>query len=115
MPLYLDVHEQGEGSREALSDAHQRGLEIQTRLGAKYLTCWYDDQRDAVVYLLAAPTIETARAVHRETHGVSSWHLVELDEGALWRRPPCATEAVRAGGAEAEQEGTSRQGSGTTR
>ena len=41
MPLYLDVHEQGEGSRETVPDAHQRGLERQTTLGAKYLTWWY--------------------------------------------------------------------------
>ena len=96
MPLYLDVHERSEGQRdEALHAAHQQGLDIQRRLGAKYLKCWYDHRSETVQYLLAAPTLETARAVHCQAHSGAGLQIVELDESALWRTTPRTIVAGR--------------------
>ncbi len=100
MPLYLDVHERSEGQRdEALRTAHQQGLEIQRQLGAKYLKCWYDDRTKTVQYLLAARTLEAARAVHCQAHGDACIQIVELEERALWRAtalPMAATHSSAA-------------------
>ena len=96
MPLYLDVHDRGEGQRDdALRAAHQQGLEIQRQLGAKYLKCWYDERSETVQYLLAAPTLEAARAVHCQAHNDAGIQIVELDESALWRTSPRTIAASR--------------------
>ena len=96
MPLYLDVHDRVcEQPSEALLGSHQHGLDIQYKHGAKYLKSWYDDRTGTVQFLLAAPTLETARTVHCEAHGDSTVQIVELDESALWRRTPRTTMAVR--------------------
>src|SRR3712207_5014024 len=109
MPLYLDVHDRDHQTPgEELPSGHQRGLDIQVRHGAKYLKCWHDDQKGAVVYLLAAPTLETARVVHRDAHGAGREQLVELEESALWRSTPRATTVARRAG-QVEGGGRSRR------
>jgi hypothetical protein len=83
MPLYLDVHHRIDGlTGDAVSDAHQKDLQVQTRYGVNYLRYWYDEGTGKVFCLVEAPSKEAAAAVHREAHGLVADEIIEVKEGA---------------------------------
>jgi hypothetical protein len=83
MPLYLDVHHKIEAlTGDAVSDAHQKDLQVQTRYGVNYLRYWYDEGTGKVFCLVEAPSKEAAAAVHREAHGLVADEIIEVKEGA---------------------------------
>ena len=60
MPLYMDRHDIEGVTPEALSEAHQKDLEIQHKHGARYLNYWHDQARGCVFCLVEAPSKEAA-------------------------------------------------------
>jgi Protein of unknown function (DUF4242) len=63
MPLYLDRHDLGEGvSAEDVASAHVRDLQVQDRYGVRYLTYWFDYNRQAAFCLVDAPNKAAAEA-----------------------------------------------------
>ena len=83
MPLYLDVHHKIDGATgKALSDAHQKDLEIQHKYGVNYLRYWFDEGTGKVFCLVEAPSKEAAAAVHREAHGLVADEIIEVKEGS---------------------------------
>jgi hypothetical protein len=58
MPIYLDRHEDlGDISAVELAAAHMRDLAVQDQYGVKYLTYWFDHnkQKAGVSLMLQAP------------------------------------------------------------
>jgi hypothetical protein len=83
MPLYMDIHQHVPGlTKQAVSGAHQRDLEVQEKYGVKYLKYWYDEGSGKVFCLVNAPDKETASAVHREAHGLIADEIIEVKEGS---------------------------------
>ena len=83
MPLYMDIHRNVPGvSREALLQAHQKDLEVQSKYGVNYLNYWYSEPDKSVFCLVEAPNKNAATAVHREAHGLTADELVEVKQGA---------------------------------
>ena len=69
MPLFMDVHDKVDGlTAEAVTQAHQCGLQTQHQHGVKNLTYWVDEGSGKIIGLVEACTKEAAEAVHRSTH-----------------------------------------------
>jgi class 3 adenylate cyclase len=96
MPLYLDWHDLGEGvTAEDVALAHIRDLQVQDRYGVRYLSYWFDYNRQASFCLVDAPSKAVAEAVHREAHGGIASRIIEVDPrqiheflGAIPQAPP---------------------------
>jgi hypothetical protein len=82
MPLYMDVHRSIEGlTTEAVTEAHQRDLEIQDKHGVQIHRYWFNEADGTVMCLVEAPSKEAADTVHREAHGLVADEIVEVTEG----------------------------------
>src|SRR5215203_2574804 len=71
MALYMDIHTLGPGV--ALADvekAHNADLQTQGRHGVDYQRYWVNLQEGKVFCLIDAPSVEAAKTVHREAHGL---------------------------------------------
>jgi hypothetical protein len=83
MPLYMDTHKNLEGlSADAVSEAHQKDLEVQDEYGVKYHSYWYNEEKGEIFCLIEAPSEEAAEAVHREAHGLVADEIIEVKEGS---------------------------------
>ncbi|HEY7270581.1 MAG TPA: DUF4242 domain-containing protein [Dehalococcoidia bacterium] len=83
MPLFMDVHNHVEGlTAEAVAGAHKRDLEVQGKMGVKYLKYWFNEGTGKVYCLVDAPNAEAATAVHREAHGLVADEVLEVKEGS---------------------------------
>ena len=81
MPRFLDIHNVEPGTpAEAVADAHQRDLALQSKYGVRYLKYWYDPTTGKVFCLSDAPSREAALAVHREAHGMMPDDIFEVEE-----------------------------------
>lgn len=79
MPLYLDRHALEGATAEDVALAHVRDLDVQDRYGARYLSYWFDYDRQAAFCLVDAPTKEAAEEVHREAHGMLASQIIEVE------------------------------------
>jgi hypothetical protein len=76
----LDWHEVPEGvTAEEVALWHVRDLEVQDRYGVRYLTYWFDPDRQANFCLVDAPSKILAETVHREAHGLMAYRIIEVD------------------------------------
>jgi hypothetical protein len=83
MPLYMDVHNLGEGvTLEAVAQAHQADLQTQEPYDVKYLRYWVNESEGSVFCLVEAPDAEAASTVHREAHGLVADRVLEVHEGS---------------------------------
>lgn len=83
MALFMDVHNHVEGlTAEAVSGAHQRDLEVQSRYGVDYKQYWFDEASGKVFCLVEAPDAESAAAVHREAHGLVADEITPVNQGS---------------------------------
>jgi class 3 adenylate cyclase len=80
MPLYMDCHDMPEGATaEDVAALHVRDLEIQDRYGVRYLTYWFDPDRQANFCLVDAPSKTLAETVHQAAHGSLAGRIIEVD------------------------------------
>ena len=83
MPLFMDVHSIGGGvSAKDVADAHMKDLETQGAHGVNYKSYWVDENAGKIFCLVEAPDAETARTVHRETHGLVADRIYEVEQGS---------------------------------
>ena len=59
MPLYMDRHDGENLTPEAVVEGHAADLKIQDKYDCKFITYWYDDERNAVFCLVSAPDMST--------------------------------------------------------
>lgn len=83
MPLYMDRHDLQAVTAEDIAAAHIKDLEVQARHGVRYMTYWFDTATTTVFCLADAPTMEAAVAVHRESHGLIAYQMIEVDGRAV--------------------------------
>jgi hypothetical protein len=78
MPLFMDRHDLAGATAEDIAMAHVRDVEVQQRFGVRYVSYWFDYERQAAFCLVDAPSPELAEAVHRESHGLFANEIIEV-------------------------------------
>jgi hypothetical protein len=83
MPLFMDVHNVGDGvAMEDVAKAHQADLAHQGEHDVSYLRYWVDETQGKIFCLVEAPDAEAANTVHREAHGLVADQIFQVQEGA---------------------------------
>jgi len=83
MPLYMDVHELGNGvTLEDVAKAHQADLGVQGDHDVNYLRYWVNEEQGKIFCLVEAPSPDAANTVHREAHGLVADAIFEVREGS---------------------------------
>jgi class 3 adenylate cyclase len=85
MPLYMDRHEFVDLTAEEAAEAHLRDLEVQDDFEVRFVTYWFDYERQTAFCLATAPDKEAMEGVHRASHGQMPYQIIEVDEGAVER------------------------------
>src|SRR5829696_7039173 len=80
VPFFMDRHEFVGLSAEEAALAHLKDLKIQDRYGVRFLTYWFDEERQTAFCLAKAPTADTVEEVHRASHGYMAYQIIEVDE-----------------------------------
>ena len=79
MPLYMDIHNLGEGTTpEDVAKAHAKDMETQRKYGVEYTKYWVNEKAGKVFCLAHAPSAEAAEQVHREAHGLLPDKIIEI-------------------------------------
>jgi hypothetical protein len=83
MPLYMDVHNLGDGvTLDAVAQAHQADLQTQGKYDVRYLRYWVNEGEGKIFCLVEAPDAASASTVHREAHGLVADEVLEVQEGS---------------------------------
>ena len=83
MPLYMDRHDALGATAADFAAAHVRDLEVQERLGVRFITYWFEEEAGCGFCLIEGPDKESAEAAHRTSHGMLSSNVVEVDEASV--------------------------------
>jgi class 3 adenylate cyclase len=79
MPIYMDRHQGENLTPEAVAEAHAADLKIQDEYGCRFITYWFDEERDSVFCLVDAPDQSAVRKVHEAAHGFGNNEIMEVD------------------------------------
>lgn len=83
MALFLDVHNVGGAlSVDILIETLARDLEKQSRYQVSYLRRWIDPDKGKIFCLIEADSVEDARSVHLEAHGLLADEIYAVTEYA---------------------------------
>ncbi|HEX9694808.1 MAG TPA: nickel-binding protein [Actinomycetota bacterium] len=85
MPLFMDRHDGANETADEVAKAHLADLGVQDRYGVRYITYWFDPDREAIFCLADAPNKEAAEQVHRESHGLLASQIIEVDQDMVQR------------------------------
>ena len=82
MPLFMDVHNLGNGvSIDDVAKAHQADLATQGEYDVNYLRYWVDERKGQIFCLVEAPDADAATEVHRNAHGLVADAVYQVQEG----------------------------------
>ena len=85
MPLYMDRHDLTDATAVDVANAHLLDLAVQERFGVRYMTYWFDYDRQSGFCLATGPNREAVVGVHREAHGLIPSQIIEVDRQAVDR------------------------------
>ena len=80
MPFYLDRHDLDGVSASDVAAAHQLDDNLQDKHRVRFVSYWFDYQRQKAFCLVDAPDPEAAKRVHREAHGMIPLDIIEVEE-----------------------------------
>jgi hypothetical protein len=81
----MDRHEFAGLSAEEAALAHLKDLKIQGRYGVRFLTYWFDEERQTAFCLAKAPSADAVEEVHLASHGYMAYQIIEVDESTVAR------------------------------
>lgn len=81
----MDRHEFEGLTAEGAAAAHLKDLEVQGQFGVRFLTYWFDDQRQTAFCLAMAPSEAAMEGVHRASHGIMPYQIIEVDRRMVER------------------------------
>jgi class 3 adenylate cyclase len=91
----MDRHEFSGLTAAGAAAAHLSDLEVQGRYGVRFLTYWFDEERQTAFCLAEAADAGALDAVHRASHGLVPYQIIQVDEpmverfmGGIVRHPP---------------------------
>jgi len=79
MPIYMDRHYTEDATRQGITNAHEKDIEIQDKHSCKFITYWFDDDRHTGFCLVDAPNKEALQNAHNEAHGGIPHEIIEVD------------------------------------
>ena len=85
MPLYLDRHELTGATAVDVAGAHLKDLEAQERFAVRFLSYWFDYERQTAFCLAEGPNGEAINAAHAAAHGLVANSVIEVDWATLGR------------------------------
>jgi len=85
VPVYMDRHEFSGLTAEEAAAAHLRDLAVQDQFGVRFLTYWFDVERQSAFCLASAPGKEAVEGVHRASHGFMANQIIEVDPAMVDR------------------------------
>jgi class 3 adenylate cyclase len=95
VPFFMDRHEFSGLTAEAAAAAHLRDMEVQGQFGVRFLTYWFDEERQTAFCLATAPDGKAVEAVHLASHGYMPYQIIEVDRqmverfmGGIVEHPP---------------------------
>jgi class 3 adenylate cyclase len=83
--FFMDRHDLGGASAADLAAAHVSDLQSQAQHGVRFVSYWFDYDRQAAFCLIEAPSAEAAQAVHRDAHGGVANEIIPVDPGEVAR------------------------------
>jgi class 3 adenylate cyclase len=81
----MDRHEFENLTAEEAAVAHLRDLDVQDQFGVRFITYWFDDERQTAFCLAMAPDKDAVEAVHAASHGYIAYQIIEVDRRAVER------------------------------
>jgi len=79
MPIFIDRHFIEDATKQALTDAHEKDINIQDKYNCKFLTYWFDEKRNTAFCLVDAPNKHAIHSAHDEAHGDVPHEILEVD------------------------------------
>ena len=83
MSYFMDRHDLAGLTAEDVAGAHLEDLAVQDRFGVKFLSYWFDEERQTNFCLVDAPSVEQVEAAHEAAHGLIGGQIVPVDRGAV--------------------------------
>jgi hypothetical protein len=74
--------------------AHLKDLKVQGRYGVRFLTYWFDEERQTAFCLAKAPRADAVEEVHRASHGYMAYQIIEVNEPMTSRSPNGTTSSA---------------------
>jgi Protein of unknown function (DUF4242)/Adenylate and Guanylate cyclase catalytic domain len=81
----MDRHEFVGLTAEEAAAAHLKDMEVQGQFGVRFVTYWFDVERQTAFCLGIAPNKESMEGVHRASHGFMPYQIIEVDRGNVER------------------------------
>lgn len=85
MPYYMDRHELAGITPAQVAQAHLLDLAVQDQFGVKYVTYWFDYERQSAFCLASAPDRQAVINVHSRSHGLLPNEVIEVERTAVDR------------------------------
>jgi hypothetical protein len=79
----MDRHATEGVTPEALADAHQQDVAVQSKFSCKCFTYWFDEHRKSVFCLIEAPNRQAVYELHRASHGFEPNQIIEVDRSSV--------------------------------
>jgi class 3 adenylate cyclase len=81
----MDRHEFTGLTAAEAAEAHLKDLAVQDQFGVRFVTYWFDDERQTAFCLATGPDKNAVEAVHRASHGFMAYQIVEVDRRTVER------------------------------
>lgn len=81
----MDRHEFSGLTAADAAAAHLKDLEIQDQFGVRFLTYWFDQERQTAFCLAEAQEADALEAVHLASHGLMAFQIIQVDEPMVER------------------------------
>ena len=85
VPLFMDRHEFSDQTAAETAAAHLKDLAVQDQFGVRFLTYWFDEERQTAFCLARAPDRDAVDAAHHAAHGLMAYQIIEVDRGMVER------------------------------
>jgi hypothetical protein len=79
--LFMDVHNLGSVTAEAVADAHRKDLAVQDGFGVNFVRYWVDEENGKVYCLAEADDAQSVSAAHAAAHGLIPDEVNEVTDG----------------------------------
>ena len=84
---------------EEVADAHRQDLEVQDRVGVKFLSYWFDYDRNSAFCLVKSSDADRVKEVYQVAHGMLPSDIIPGDRVTveMFLGPDCGPGGVRRG------------------
>jgi class 3 adenylate cyclase len=85
MPMFLDRHDLAGATAGDLAGAHLKDVAAQDEFGVRFLTYWFDYDRQTAFCLADGPDRDAVNKVHAAAHGQVANEVIEVDPAVMQR------------------------------